>query len=86
MEENRKDHNRRGRRRIGLYASAFALVILLVAFVALAVQNTNPVELSWVFGSSQAPLVWIIIASAVLGWLVGIMTSVLIRHSTQARR
>jgi uncharacterized integral membrane protein len=63
----------------------FVLAALLVVLVALAVQNTRPVEVSWVFGTSQVPLVWLIIFSALLGWLVGIVTGTVIRHSTRRR-
>jgi uncharacterized integral membrane protein len=63
----------------------FVLAALLVVLVALAVQNTRPVEVSWVFGTSQVPLVWLIIFSAILGWLVGMVTGTVIRHSTRRR-
>jgi uncharacterized integral membrane protein len=69
-----------------LYAWAFALVALLVIVIALAVANTRRVKLSWVVGTSHASLVWIILAAAVLGWLLGITTSVVFRLRTRRRR
>jgi uncharacterized integral membrane protein len=70
----------------GLYARVFVLVGLLIVLVALVVANTpRTVELSWVFGSGQVSIVWIIVLSAILGWLVGIVTGALIRHSTRGR-
>ncbi len=69
-----------------LYAWAFFLVALLVVVIALAVANTRQVKLSWVVGTSHASLVWIILAAAVLGWLLGIATSVLFRLRTRRRR
>jgi uncharacterized integral membrane protein len=64
----------------------FVLVALLVVLIALVVANTpRTVELSWVFGSGQVAIVWIIVVSAILGWLVGIFTGALIRHSTRGR-
>lgn len=75
----------RSRRRGGLYAWVLLLVVLLVVLVALAMDNTEPVELGWLFGSSQPPLVWVILFSAILGWLAGIATGILIRHSTRRR-
>jgi uncharacterized integral membrane protein len=69
-----------------LYAWAFALVALLVVVIALAVANTRQVKLSWVVGTSRASLVWIILAAAVLGWLLGITTSVIFRLRTRRRR
>ena len=77
---------RRHGRRIGLYAWAFAGTLLLVVVVALALANTDEVRLSWVVGSGDASLVWIVLASAVLGWLLGILTSVVFRRRTRRRR
>jgi uncharacterized integral membrane protein len=77
---------RRHGHRTRLYASAFALLALLVIVIALAVANTRQVKLSWVVGTSHASLVWIILAAAVLGWLLGITTSVVFRLRTRRRR
>jgi uncharacterized integral membrane protein len=57
-----------------------------VVVIALTVANTRQVKLSWVVGTSHASLVWIILAAAVLGWLLGIATSVLFRLRTRRRR
>ena len=70
----------------GLYAWAFALVAILVVVIALAVANTRQVKLSWVIGTSHASLVWVILATAILGWLLGITTSVVFRLQTRRRR
>ena len=77
---------RRHGHRTGLYVWAFALVALLIAVIALALANTRQVELSWLFGSGEASLVWIILAAAVLGWLLGIATGVIFRLRTRRRR
>lgn len=77
---------RRHRHRSRLYASAFALVALLVVVIALVVANTRQVKLSWVFGTSHASLVWIILAAAVLGWLVGVLTGIVFRLRTRRQR
>ena len=69
-----------------LYAWAFLLVAVLVVVIALAVANTRQVKLSWIVGTSHASLVWIIVAAAVLGWLLGIATSVLFRLRSRRRR
>ena len=73
-------------RRHGLYTWAVGLVALLVILIALVVANTRQVKLSWVVGTSHASLVWIILAAAVLGWLLGILTSEVFRLRTQRRR
>ncbi|HEY3960950.1 MAG TPA: lipopolysaccharide assembly protein LapA domain-containing protein [Gaiellaceae bacterium] len=77
---------RRRGHRTRLYASSFALVALLVIVIALAVENTRQVKLSWLFGTSHASLVWIVLAAAVLGWFLGITTSVVFRLRTRRRR
>ena len=77
---------RRHGHRTWLYTWAFALVALLVAVIALAAANTRQVKLSWVVGTGHASLVWIILAAAVLGWLLGIATSVVFRLRTRRRR
>jgi uncharacterized integral membrane protein len=59
------------------------LVGLIVVLIALAAANTAAVKLDWVVGSTHASLVWIILASAVLGWLLGITTSTVVRHRTR---
>ena len=76
---------RRTRRRAGLYTWVILLTAVVVVLVALAVQNTRAVEVSWVFGTSEVPLVWLIIVSAILGWLAGMVTGTVIRHSTRRR-
>ena len=58
---------------------------LLVCLVALAVANSHRVEFSWVVGSSEVSLVWIVTFSAILGWLLGIVTSAVFRWRTRAR-
>ena len=83
--ESRSTRLRRHGRRTGLYAWAFALVALLMIVVALALANTRQVKISWLLGTSHASLVWIILAAAVLGWLLGITTSVIFRLRTRRR-
>jgi uncharacterized integral membrane protein len=84
--EPRSERLRRHGHRTGLYTLAFSLVALLVVLIALVVANTRQVKLSWVAGSGHASLVWIILASAVIGWLLGIVTSVVFRLRTRRRR
>jgi len=83
--EARGDRLRRHGRRTGLYTWAVGLVALLVVLIALVVANTRQVKLSWVVGNGDASLVWIILAAAILGWLLGIITSVVFRLRTRRR-
>jgi uncharacterized integral membrane protein len=84
--EGRGERLRRHSQRVRLYGVAFALVALLVCLVALVVANTRSVKLSWVFGDTNASLVWIILASAILGWLLGLATSIAFRRRTRHDR
>jgi uncharacterized integral membrane protein len=61
------------------------LVALLVVLIVLIAKNTRSVKLDWAVGSTHASLVWIILAAAGLGWLLGIATSVILRYRTRSR-
>jgi uncharacterized integral membrane protein len=84
--ETRGERLGRRARRTRFHAYAFVTVALLVCLVALVVANTRQVKLSWVIGSSSASLVWIILCSAILGWLLGIASGALFRWHTRAPR
>jgi uncharacterized integral membrane protein len=86
MSETRGERFSRKARRTRFHAYAFLTVGLLVCLVALVVANTRQVHLSWVVGSSNASLVWIVLFSAILGWLLGIVSSALFRRRTRAPR
>lgn len=83
--ERRGAHLRRQARSARLYASAFLVVAMLVVLVALVIANTRRVEISWVIGTTEASLVWIIVAAAILGWLLGIATGAVLRLRTRRR-
>lgn len=85
QEEPRGERLRRRAHHTGLYAWAAALVLLVVVVIALAVANTRHVKVSWVVGSTRQSLVWIILVTAILGWLLGIATSVVLRFRTRRR-
>jgi len=69
-----------------LYASVLVFVALLVVLIVLASANTRTAKLDWVFGSTHASLVWIILAAAVFGWLLGITTAVVIGRRARRSR
>lgn len=83
--EPRRDRLRRGGRRTWSYTWASALVALLVILIALVVANTSKVKVSWVVGSTRQSLVWIILVTAILGWLLGIVTSTIFQYRTRRR-
>lgn len=84
--ETRGERFGRKARRTRFHGYAFLTVALLICLVGLVAANTRQVKLSWVVGSSSASLVWIILSSAVLGWLLGVVSSALFRWRTKAPR
>lgn len=83
--ESRGERLRRHAQRFRLYTLAFVSVALIVIVIALAVENTRQVKLSWVVGTTHASLVWIVLAATVLGWLLGLTTGVIFRLRTRRR-
>lgn len=81
--EARLDRLVRHGRRVRLYTGAVAFIALLAVLVVLSSKNTRSVKLDWAVGSTHASLVWIILAAAVIGWLLGITTAVVFRHRTR---
>jgi len=84
--ETRTELLARHGRRARLYTGAGVFVALLAALIVLISKNTRSVKLDWAFGSTHASLVWIILAAAVIGWLLGITTAVVFRHRTRRPR
>ena len=83
--EARSDRLRRKGRRAGLYAGAGIVVVLLAVLIALIAANTKRVEVDWVFGSTRQALVGILFVTAVVGWLLGIVTAALFKRRTRRR-
>ena len=81
--ESRKERAVRYGHRARLYTGAVAFVALLAVLVVFTTKNTGAVKLDWAVGSSHASLVWIILAAAVLGWLLGLATAVVFHHRTR---
>ena len=69
--------------RARLYAGAVALVALLSVLIVLISKNTGAVKLDWAIGSTHASLVWIILAAAIIGWLLGITTAAAFGYRTR---
>jgi|SRR5579871_735785 len=80
--ESRTERLFRQGHRARLYAGAGLFVMLLVGLIVLIAKNTAAVRLDWGVGSTHASLVWIILAAAVIGWLLGITTAVVFAHRT----
>ena len=72
--------------RTGLYASLVVAIATIVLLILLIAQNTRRVKVDYVVGSSQTRLIWLVIVSAITGWVLGIVTAFLIRRRTRWRR
>ena len=57
------------RRRVATIAAVALLVVVIVIF---AFQNTEDAEVDWIFWSVTGPLVFVIFASALAGFLLGV--------------
>jgi uncharacterized integral membrane protein len=72
--------------RTRLYIYAGTAVALIVALIALVIANTGHVKVSWVVSSSSVSLVWLVVISAVLGLLLGMVLAVLFHWRTRTPR
>jgi uncharacterized integral membrane protein len=85
-EETRFRRGVRHTHRLGLYvalAVAFATVVFLILLI---VQNSRHVKVDYVFGTSHTRLIWLIVVTGFLGWLLGLATSYLVRRRTRRPR
>ena len=85
LPESRGERYLRHGRRARMYASTILIVAVIAVLVVLISRNTGTAKLDWVFGSTNASLVWIILAATVLGWLLGVATAAMFRHRTRSR-
>ena len=69
-----------------MYVALIIVIATLVFLVLLIVQNSKPVNVHYVFGTSRTRLIWLIIISGLIGWISGIATSYLIRRRTRRPR
>lgn len=83
MAESRFERGRRLTRRTILYLATITFLLAAIYIILLIVQNTKHVEVSYVFGTANAALLWFVVVSAIAGWILGIATSVLIRRRTR---
>ena len=86
LEESRFRRGIRYGHRTGLYVSLVVAVAVLVFLILLIARNTRQVKLDYVFGNTQARLIWLIVISAIAGWVLGITTSFLVRRRTRRPR
>jgi uncharacterized integral membrane protein len=82
-EESRFRRGIRYTHRTGLYVSLVVAIAALVFLILLIARNTRQVKVDYVFGSTQARLIWLVVVSAITGWVLGLVTSYLVRRRTR---
>jgi uncharacterized integral membrane protein len=85
-EESRLERSLRYGHRTGLYTTLVLGIIALVLLILLIARNTRQVRLDYVFGHTKAGLIWLLVISAITGWVLGIVTAFLVRRRTRWRR
>jgi uncharacterized integral membrane protein len=84
--ETQGDRRRRRVHQGRLQVYAFVTVALVALLIALAATNTARVHVDWLVGSSRVSLVWLVLAAAIIGWVLGVLTSVRFQWLTRAPR
>jgi uncharacterized integral membrane protein len=85
-EESRLQRGLRYGHRTGLYTTLVVGIVAAVLLILLVARNTRQVRLDYVFGHTQAGLIWLVVISAITGWVLGIVTGFLVRRRTRWRR
>jgi uncharacterized integral membrane protein len=83
VEESRFDRGLRYGHQTGLYAALVVAIGVLVFLILLIAGNTHRVKLDYVVDTTYARLIWLVIISAICGWVLGIVTAFLIRRRTR---
>jgi uncharacterized integral membrane protein len=85
-EETRLQRGLRYGHRTRLYATLVLGIVAIVLLILLIARNTRRVKVDYVFGHSRTALIWLVVVSAIAGWVLGIVTAYLIRRRTRWRR
>jgi uncharacterized integral membrane protein len=85
-DETRWQRGRRYGHRGSLYASLVLGIIAVVLLILLIARNTRQVRVDYVLGHSNTALIWLVVISAITGWVLGIVTAYLVRRRTRWRR
>ncbi len=84
-EESRIERGLRYGRRTSLYAAVALGIGAIVLLILLIARNSDQVDFDYVFGSAQTRLIWLIVISAICGWVLGIVTAYFVRRRTRWR-
>lgn len=71
------ERNRGDERGVSPKLIAFGVIAALLLWFALI--NTESVSVSWIFGTSEIPLIWVIIGAALFGAIIGWIFSLMRR-------
>jgi uncharacterized integral membrane protein len=82
-EETRLQRGMRYSHRTGLYAALVLGIVAIVLLILLIARNARQVRVDYVFGHSQTALIWLVVISAITGWVLGIVTAFLVRRRTR---
>jgi uncharacterized integral membrane protein len=85
-DESRWARSVRYGHRSRLYATLVLGIVAVVLLILLIARNTRRVKVDYVVGHSQTALIWLVVISAITGWVLGIVTAYLIRRRTRWRR
>ena len=85
-EESRFERGVRYGHRTALYGSIVIALAVLIYLIFLIARNADAVRFDYVFGDAKTRLIWLIVISAIAGWVLGIITAYLIRRRTRLRR
>jgi uncharacterized integral membrane protein len=85
-EETRVQRSLRYGHRGGLYATVALGIVAGVLLILLIARNTRQVKVDYLFGHYQTALIWLVVLSAIVGWVLGIVTAYLVRRRTRLRR
>ncbi len=84
--ETRAGRLRRNAHQGRLQGYAIGVVALVAILIALAATNTARVHVDWLVGSSRVSLVWLVLAAAIIGWVLGVLASARFQWLTRAPR
>jgi uncharacterized integral membrane protein len=85
VEESRLHRGLRYGHRAGLYAALIAAITVTAFLILLIAKNSHQVEVDYVFDTAYTHLIWLVLISAVVGWVLGIVTAFFVRRRTRWR-
>jgi uncharacterized integral membrane protein len=86
VAETRFQRGRRYGHRGRLYLTLIIGIAAIVFLILLIARNTREVKLDYVVDSTRTRLIWLVIIAAIVGWVLGIVTSLLIHRRTRPPR